>query len=509
MKRGIEAILSALPVRLLRRRRPWVAGLVVVLMAGAALSWLFWLRSPAQRSHPGGVPAPEAGVLSVRLPPPPAPRPDQVVTFAEGCITAECHASMSRRFAAPGRAMIHEPVARLACDECHGPDAGGHTFPLLRTGESLCGQCHQAAGPGLFVHRAIADTGCTACHDPHISQGKFLLIRESVDQTCATCHRPSAGEHAHWPYAAGECSSCHEPHGSDTRALLRSGSAGGVEGHCGVCHTPIVEAMAAAPHSHRDVERSCLTCHEAHASNFKRLQRFEPRLGCVGCHDDVAAAVASARVSHDAVLTGDQCISCHEPHASTSAAMLRDDHAPVCMTCHSGPLLASDGRQIPEMATVMTTKAIVHGQVASGNCAACHAVHGGQHARLLRELNPKVMVGGFDVLNYALCFSCHDQNLAFSDSADATGFRQGTINLHRVHLQAGDRSRSCASCHAAHWSDHPRLIAESVAYDGSAWMMPMGFILTPDGGGCSPGCHEPLRYSRKLRPEMQDQREAP
>lgn len=176
--------------------------------------------------------------------------------------------------------------------------------------------------------------------------------------------------------------------------------------------------------------------------------------------------------------------------------MLRDEHAPVCMNCHSQPVVAYDGRTIPDMATVVTGMSTAHGAVAAGNCAGCHSVHGGEHARLLKELNPAILVGSFDIRNYALCFSCHDQNLALADVPEATAFRHGSVNLHRLHLQAGDRSRTCASCHAVHSSNHPRLIAETVAYDGSTWMMPMGFFLTPDGGGCAPGCHEPLQYSR-------------
>ena len=47
-----------------------------------------------------------------------------------------------------------------------------------------------------------------------------------------------------------------------------------------------------------------------------------------------------------------------------------------------------------------------------------------------------------------------------------------------------------------HAGELPRLIVETVNYQGSDWEMPMEFSLTADGGRCAPGCHEPLAYSR-------------
>jgi predicted CXXCH cytochrome family protein len=502
-----------------------VVGVVLAAAAFVVLAGGWWyVRAGALPP-----PLPLADVLDVGSVPPPAPplpRPRHVVDFADGCITAACHARMAATgtptTGTPISRTLHEPVARHACDECHGPDAGGHTYPLLRTGEALCGQCHQMS-EARFKHKAIADIGCTACHDPHASEGqggkgdgRFLLVGATVEATCGRCHPASAGEHRHGPYVGGQCEACHEPHGSDTRSLLRTGGAGGaggVEGHCGLCHAETVARMAAAPHSHRDTERSCLTCHGGHATDWQHLQRLEPRQGCIACHGDTANTITSAKVSHDAVLTGHQCASCHDPHASSNAMMVRDEQGGgvggVCLECHSKPVVASDGRQIPDMAAAIHGKPYTHGAVAAGECAACHNVHGGPHARLLKAINPNVIAGGggFDLDNYALCFSCHDPNLVTSNAPEATAFRDGRgggVNLHWAHLVVGGggggggarRWGGCSACHAVHASEHPRLIAASVPYDGSTWLMRMGFKLTPDGGSCAPGCHEPSQYTR-------------
>ncbi len=83
-----------------------------------------------------------------------------------------------------------------------------------------------------------------------------------------------------------------------------------------------------------------------------------------------------------------------------------------------------------------------------------------------------------------------------ANAPNATLFRDGAKNLHATHLQSAERSGGCSDCHSVHAGELPRLIVETVHYQGSEWATPMGFVLTDDGGGCAPGCHEPLAYSR-------------
>jgi predicted CXXCH cytochrome family protein len=178
------------------------------------------------------------------------------------------------------------------------------------------------------------------------------------------------------------------------------------------------------------------------------------------------------------------------------------------MGCHDKELRAADGRTIPNMAAAVAGADLVHGPVAAGQCAACHSVHGSLHARLLKQVDPDMLSpgDGFDIRNYALCFACHDQNLASPDAPGATQFRDGDRNLHAQHLRS-ERSHGCSDCHAVHTSRRPRLMADTVAYEGSAWNMPVAFVLEPEGGSCAPGCHEQIGYNRRVpqgrRPDMQ------
>ncbi len=459
------------------RPRVAVAALVGLLVAGAALGW--FARCAGRDAPPDVQPIarPVAG---------PPERPTRVVTFAEGCTTSGCHTDVTVA------AAVHAPVAQSACDTCHAPDAGGHTYPLLRPKASLCSTCHDTGGHDQFQHKSLSDQACLACHDPHKGTTRALLAASTIRETCARCHPATEGHSQHTPYADGRCGECHDPHSADNRHLLLGGQGAAL---CNRCHTEVVHAVETSPHAHRTLEGGCSACHAPHASDRPDLLHTQPRELCITCHADVAKAVSTAVVTHDPVLKDDQCVTCHDPHASDNPRMLRASQRQVCLSCHDKEIIATNGRKVAALAPSLATSPVVHGAITHGDCSACHSVHGGEHERLLRQINPGVLTGAYDAGNYALCFACHDKSVA--ETGTGTLFRDGGRNLHEVHLRAGEKSRGCASCHAVHSSDLPRLIATTVKYEGSEWAMPMKFVITPAGGSCAPGCHEPMAYSRE------------
>ncbi len=414
----------------------------------------------------------------------PRARPGHVVTFAEGC-AAGCHAELT------GTPAVHAPLAADACNACHLPDAGGHTYPIKGAASDACGACHDVGGHDTFQHRAMTEEGCLACHNPHGGNVRALLVGDSVEATCARCHPRDEGKLAHAPYGAGRCMECHDPHGAPNRHLLVGGE--GAD-QCRRCHAPLVGAIESGAHTHRGVEGSCAACHEPHAADRASLLRAEARDLCVSCHRDVGDAVSGARVSHDPVLKDHQCVTCHDPHVAENPKMLRASQPDICLSCHDKSLVARDGRKLPSLAGVLDSP-VVHGAITHGDCSACHAVHGAGHERLLRRINPGVLAGAYDIANYALCFECHDQGLVQPGST--TWFRHGERNLHELHLSSGGKSRGCSDCHAVHAGELPRLIATRPGYQGSEWAMPMGIQVTPEGGSCAPACHEPMAYSRR------------
>lgn len=458
------------------------AGVIAALLLVAVLVGVVAVR-------PTRATAPIAPALSpVRTVSGPAERPTRVVSFADGCTTSNCHTALAT---APA---LHATTARGACDACHLPDAGDHTFPLVRARTDLCTACHNTGTRQAFQHGAMTGDTCLACHDPHAGNSRALLAADTTEAMCSACHVRNDARNAHMPYASGACTECHDPHGADNPHLLLGGAG---PDHCARCHAPITLAVRTAAHTHGAVEGSCAACHEHHASNSPQLLHAQPRDLCIGCHGDIAAALSEAVVSHDPVLKGRQCVTCHDPHASDNRKMLREDQPTICLDCHDEPVVAADGRTIPSMAASLASSPVVHGAVAHGDCSACHSVHGSTHQRLLQRINPSLLTGPFDLRNYALCFACHDPGLAISSAA--TAFRDGSRNLHRVHLGDGSKSRGCSACHAVHAGELPRLIASTVDFEGSGWLSPMNFTITPDGGSCAPGCHEPMSYSRAPR----------
>lgn len=456
-------------------------GALLLIAMGIGLSlFIFRDRAPGEAVPPA---------LVADIPVAPAPRPTHAVTFSDGCLTAACHAGFASLPA------THAPVVEDACDTCHLPDAGDHTFPLVAEAPNLCSSCHDTGSAKPVRHGALTEESCLACHDPHASEAPGLLAASSIRATCDQCHLIATGRSRHAPYDSGDCTLCHEPHASDNPRLLL-----GEEGidHCAVCHAPVAEDIAAAPFAHRGLERGCLTCHAPHASDHAALLSAPAGEQCLACHQEIRDAIAHAIVPHDPVFTGDRCLACHDPHASGNPGMLHDSQTNVCLSCHDQPLATDDGRTIRAMADTIRNQPFKHGPVSSDQCTACHAVHGSQHELLLKALNPALLTGPFNIRDYALCFTCHDPNLVLEERTTvATSFRDADLNLHYVHV-ASKGSRHCSDCHTIHAGPTPHLIAQNVAFQGSDWIMPINFTPTETGGSCASGCHEVLSYSRTL-----------
>jgi predicted CXXCH cytochrome family protein len=158
---------------------------------------------------------------------------------------------------------------------------------------------------------------------------------------------------------------------------------------------------------------------------------------------------------------------------------------------------SASGRTIRSMGELIGDRKHLHGPVQMGECSACHNVHGARNARLLRERFAESFYADFDVVDYALCFTCHDPGLVTEKSTEAlTNFRNGALNLHYVHVNREQRGRTCRACHEIHGSNLPFHVAESVPFEGSSWALPINFQITETGGSCAPGCHAPMSYQR-------------
>ena len=81
-----------------------------------------------------------------------------------------------------------------------------------------------------------------------------------------------------------------------------------------------------------------------------------------------------------------------------------------------------------------------------------------------------------------------------AETTTVTDFRDGSRNLHFVHVNKTRKGRTCRACHETHASRRPNHIRESVPFGN--WQLPVNYEKTDDGGSCAPGCHRPETYSR-------------
>ncbi|MFG0286310.1 MAG: cytochrome c3 family protein [Phycisphaerales bacterium JB039] len=455
---------------------------------------------------------------------------DPPTTRVRNCTESGCHAeTMDHEF-------LHGPTAVGACTMCHTyDDPAEHTFSMKTQEPELCTFCHIDVGKGgNIVHQPVAEGQCLSCHDPHGASNRQLVPHETMAGLCAECHVDTlAGEHIHPPAATGECSTCHSAHAADHAGLLAMPR----RDLCMSCHEGVANDLANSLHVHDPAAGDCLDCHTTHASDQPGQLLMQVERLCLTCHEPVGALARAAEHKHSAVFDDRACLNCHLPHASESSALQHDDPVGACMACHGAepstePSAAEDRQASPaapyfpdrQPPRAIAAKHVappaseliaglpnLHGPVADGDCAACHGVHGAEHSRLLKLSYAESFYVPFSQEAYALCFTCHDQRQILETPTTVTKFRDGTANLHALHVNR-EQGRSCRSCHNTHASKSKAQVRETAQF--GQWELPLNFTLTETGGSCSPGCHKPAAYDRvapvgSLAPEPVAGPEAP
>ena len=300
---------------------------------------------------------------------------------------------------------------------------------------------------------------------------------------------------SHAPFEAGDCKICHQS--ADPKQpgpVVKKGPV-----LCLECHEEFA-AVLKRPHTHAPARGDCTSCHNPHNANYRKLLLQEPRAMCTNCHDKIGKIVASATVPHKAVTSGAQCTNCHNPHGSTVEKLLVQLPFDLCMSCHNADTMTdAKGKKLQNLKVWLDSNKNWHGPVAAKDCSACHEPHGGDHFRLLKADYPQEFYAPYDPRTYELCFSCH-QEAAFStaQTSTLTSFRNGSKNLHFLHLQQSGRGRTCRACHEVHSSKQDNHIREGVPYGSGGWMLKLHFKKTATGGSCEKTCHSEKTYVNKL-----------
>lgn len=419
----------------------------------------------------------------------PATRPSDPVPMRD-CVTAECHAEI-KRFS-----VVHAPVASDTCDACHeSTDAFAHTFALRREKAEMCTHCHEFSLAGLpVVHKPVADGDCLGCHDPHGGTTRAIVREDSMVELCGRCHESvtKGMTSLHGPVKQGACDSCHTPHASQFPRLVDLAGAD----LCLACHVEMEPRLASRKFRHEALKEGCQKCHDVHGSSVAMALHKSPPQLCFDCHQKLSEQISAATVKHSPVTSDRGCVECHDVHASDFAKLTVDRPSAACLNCHDKPVPQDGGRAIAAVPEIADPRNVQHGQLKDGECGGCHAVHGGPNPSLLQKPYSRSFYQRFSPDNYALCFGCHDRNLAMEpETATATGFRDGARNLHFVHANQGERDKNCRACHLTHAGPNPRLVRDYLKY--GVWEMPVQFTRTPTGGSCFPGCHPAEGYDRE------------
>ena len=219
---------------------------------------------------------------------------------------------------------------------------------------------------------------------------------------------------------------------------------------------------------------------------------------CGRCHQKLTALIRTATTKHNAVAMDKGCQNCHAPHASDYPAILVNDMVDVCLSCHDEEIPLPDGTRLANIQAVLATGTTPHGPIAQRNCVACHHVHGGSHFRLLIKEYPPEFYAPFLEETYALCMACHDRQRFLAENTDKlTDFRNGDLNLHFLHINKKTKGRTCRACHETHASERPKHMRLSVPFGEGGWELPIDFVKSATGGGCSSGCHRAFTYDRE------------
>lgn len=275
----------------------------------------------------------------------------------------------------------------------------------------------------------------------------------------------------------------------------RDPGTGGPDAHvappdCRECHGDLVEKG----YIHYPAEDACDNCHESTGASHPsdslgfRLMDASPAL-CFYCHEEAPGPAHS----HEPVASGN-CLSCHDPHGSSEVSLLRFGEQELCLGCHNRSY-RYDSTEIANISRLVRGQRMVaHTAITELGCTTCHQAHGSDVRALLVDAYPAGDYVPATAEQFGLCFLCHDTDLLDAEETEwATGFRQGTHNLHRVHIN-GNKGRNCRMCHNLHGSPNQFLLEERVAF--GHWEMNLNYIPEEGGGSCLPGCHGKLTYRR-------------
>jgi predicted CXXCH cytochrome family protein len=192
-------------------------------------------------------------------------------------------------------------------------------------------------------------------------------------------------------------------------------------------------------------------------------------------------------------------MNCHNPHASNMPSLLVAMPFDLCVNCHGKDgMKDSSGKPMTNLKKLLADNKTHHKPVENKDCTACHTPHGSPNFRLLVDAYPAEFYAPFEEENYALCFECHKSEIVKEkETTTLTRFRDGSRNLHFLHVNNPERGRTCRACHEVHAAQQPHIIRDAVPYGSRGWNLKINFTPTDTGGTCAKTCHGVKSYNNK------------
>lgn len=407
-----------------------------------------------------------------------------LTSYGNDCTTADCHTKIKQM------KKLHHP-AQDNCTRCHHK-IGKHKFKLLEQRE-LCYDCHDENRKKKYPHEPVISQECSSCHNSHGGDYKYYLLSERIDTICFECHDkgPMTKKVVHQPLEDGDCTACHKPHASKYPVLLTAEK----EKFCITCHED-KDYSKEKIKVHSILESGCQECHNPHSDDYQYMLAAGPGEICGICHEDIGEQAKKARFKHLALEKDRKCLTCHDAHAAKFASNLLQKQEELCLDCHNKWLKGTDGKEF-NIYKMVKNNPYKHKPLENGDCLGCHDPHGSDSFKILAGSYPATFYSEFNTDNYQLCFKCHNSLLAELKVTDgATNFRDGTQNLHYVHINL-KKGRTCRACHEVHAGKNKKMIRNHVPF--GKWSLPINFDKTATGGSCTPGCHKTYNYNRERK----------
>jgi predicted CXXCH cytochrome family protein len=280
---------------------------------------------------------------------------------------------------------------------------------------------------------------------------------------------------------------------------------------CITCHGDLIKNNVVHP----ELATTCDICHastgakhpEKNVKGFTLSEKL-PVL-CYNCHSDFQEHIDAYPSVHGALKDTVSCMNCHNPHSSAEKRLLINGTNDLCLRCHDKTIV-NDSMRIRNISQTLSRAKSIHQPVEQGGCVNCHNPHFSEKRALLIGNFPSEQYIKASTDNLELCFMCHDTDLLEKATTEAgTNFRDGTKNLHFVHL-SGDKGRNCTMCHDVHGAANDRLIVDKLKF--GSWEMKISFTASGNGGSCLTACHSEKKYDRtiiKIIPKKAETRRPP